>query len=441
MYPSQQVDDARTAKQKAEIAYAQAVTQAAASNTAIGTIDSAVANVEARRATLALAERDLRDTIVKAPHDGRVTGLNVETGEYVALAQSLFTLVVSEDWFASANFRETELGRIAVGSCAIAYSLIDRSIPIKGRVDGIGWGVTDQDKINLPRDVPYVAKSVNWVRVEQRFPVRVRLENPPENSDASGSFGGGRDQTGGQMLTPGSGLVADLVDPFPGRLARSLEISIVCMLVVLVSMTFQIPDPALSAYLVFFAAKEDSGLNILMSIVLIVVVTIVIAMTFGLALLTLNAPEGRILVIAAVSFVAFFLGAASKLSPLASTMGLIIAYALDLFGSTPLGELTTRGLLYAWLFVSMPMLVFICYNILFGRRPVKLLREAVAMRLRAASTALRERNDENDMRLAETCKGGNEELLKALKVAGLRCQPGEPVIAAGDRVPAIGDEA
>ncbi len=178
---AQQVDDARTAKQKAETGYAQAVTLAAASNTAIGTIDSAVANVEARRATLALAERDLRDTIVKAPHDGRVTGLNVETGEYVALAQSLFTLVVSEDWFASANFRETELGRIAVGSCAIAYSLIDRSVPIKGTVDGIGWGVTDQDKINLPRDVPYVAKSVNWVRVEQRFPVRVRLENPPEN--------------------------------------------------------------------------------------------------------------------------------------------------------------------------------------------------------------------------------------------------------------------
>ena len=221
------------------------------------------------------------------------------------------------------------------------------------------------------------------------------------------------------MLTPGSGLVADLVDPFPGRLARSLEISIACALVVLVSMTFQIPDPALSAYLVFFAAKEDSGLNILTSIVLIVVVTIVIAMSFGLALLTLNAPEGRILVIAAVSFVAFFLGAASKLSPLASTMGLIIANALDLFGSTPLGELTTRKLLYAWLFVCMPMLVFICYNILFGRRPAKLLREAVAMRVRAASTALRERNDENDTRLAETCKGGNEELLKALKVAGL----------------------
>ena len=176
----QQVDDARTAKRKAEIAYAQAVEQATASKVAVGNTDSAAANVEARRATLALAERDLRETVVRAPHAGRVTGLTVRSGEYVGPAQSLFTLVVTEEWFASANFRETELGGIAVGTCAIAYSLIDRSVPIQGVVDGIGWGVSDQDRIDLPRGVPYVAKSVNWVRVAQRFPVRIRLRHPPE---------------------------------------------------------------------------------------------------------------------------------------------------------------------------------------------------------------------------------------------------------------------
>jgi multidrug efflux system membrane fusion protein len=177
---AQQVDDARTAKSKAQTAYTQAVEQAAAAKTAINTTDAAAATVEARRSSLALAERDLRNTTVRAPHDGRVTGLGVSSGEYVAAAQSLFTLVVTEEWFASANFRETELAHIAVGSCAVAYSLIDRRVPIRGKVDGIGWGVTDQDRVNVPHDVPYVAKSVNWVRVEQRFPVRVRLENPPE---------------------------------------------------------------------------------------------------------------------------------------------------------------------------------------------------------------------------------------------------------------------
>ena len=176
----QQVDDARTAKRKAGIAYAQAIEQAGASKVAVGNTDSAAATVEARRSTLALAERDLRETVVRAPHAGRVTGLAVRSGEYVGPAQSLFTLVVTEEWFASANFRETELEGIAEGSCALVFSLINRSVPIHGVVDGIGWGVSDGDRINLPRGVPYVAKSVNWVRVAQRFPVRVRLRDPPE---------------------------------------------------------------------------------------------------------------------------------------------------------------------------------------------------------------------------------------------------------------------
>jgi multidrug resistance protein MdtO len=216
-----------------------------------------------------------------------------------------------------------------------------------------------------------------------------------------------------------SGLMVDLLAPSPERLARSLEISITCMLVVLISMTFQIPEPAISTYLIFFAAKEDAGLNIVMSIVLIVVITIVVALAFGLALLSLNSPEGRILIIAAVAFVAFFLGTASKLEPLASTIGLIIAYALDLLGSSPFGEVTTRGLLYAWLFVAMPMAVFLAYNVFFGRRPDILISRTVAERLRTASRVLRRRNDTTMEQLEKSLRGGNAELLKMLKMVGL----------------------
>ncbi len=176
---AQQFDDAATSKKKAETAYAQAIGQAAAARTAIGTTDGGAANIEARRAALALAERDLRNTVVRAPHDGRVAGLNVKSGEYVVPGQALFTLVVTDEWFAIANFRETELPGISQESCATAFSLIDRRIAIAGRVESIGWGVADQDRFNLPRGLPFVAKSVNWVRVEQRFPVRVRLIDPP----------------------------------------------------------------------------------------------------------------------------------------------------------------------------------------------------------------------------------------------------------------------
>jgi multidrug efflux system membrane fusion protein len=93
----------------------------------------------------------------------------------------LFTLINRDEWFAVANFRETDLEAIAVGDCATVFSMIDRKVPIKGTVQGIGWGVTDTERINLPRSVPYVERSLNWVRVAQRFPVRVRLESPPQH--------------------------------------------------------------------------------------------------------------------------------------------------------------------------------------------------------------------------------------------------------------------
>ncbi|HET6470802.1 MAG TPA: HlyD family secretion protein, partial [Pseudomonadales bacterium] len=54
-----------------------------------------------------------------------------------------------------------------------------RSRPMRGVVQGIGWGVLDTERVNLPRSVPYVERSLNWVRVAQRFPVRVELLNPP----------------------------------------------------------------------------------------------------------------------------------------------------------------------------------------------------------------------------------------------------------------------
>jgi len=57
--------------------------------------------------------------------------------------------------------------------------MTDRRVPILGEVESVGWGVLDQDRINIPRSAPYVERDLNWVRVAQRFPVRVRLKNPP----------------------------------------------------------------------------------------------------------------------------------------------------------------------------------------------------------------------------------------------------------------------
>jgi membrane fusion protein, multidrug efflux system len=167
--PQQQLDQAQVLEKDAATKLIQAQEQEAA----------AEATVRARTAALAIAQRQLDDTTVPASHDGLVVGLTVSTGEFVAPGQSLFTLINTDEWFAVADFRETDLDVIAVGDCATVFSMIDRQIPVKGTVQGIGWGVVDQDRINLPRSVPYVERSLNWVRVAQRFPVRIRLEDPP----------------------------------------------------------------------------------------------------------------------------------------------------------------------------------------------------------------------------------------------------------------------
>jgi len=168
--PQQQLDQAQVLEKNTATKLIQAQELEAA----------AEATVRARTAALAVAQRQLDDTTVRATHNGLVVGLTASTGEMVIPSQSLFTLINTDEWFAVANFRETDLRAIAIGDCATVFSMIDRQIPIKGIVQGIGWGVLDTDKINIPRSVPYVERSLNWVRVAQRFPVRVRVENPPQ---------------------------------------------------------------------------------------------------------------------------------------------------------------------------------------------------------------------------------------------------------------------
>jgi multidrug efflux system membrane fusion protein len=176
---AQQVDDAATLHRDATISLRQAIAQRQAAEALVSTPDGAEALVDARRAALALAERSLADTEVRAPHDGLVVGLSISTGEFVITGQSVFTLIDTNEWFVTAAYRETELKQITVGDCATSYVMADQSIPIKGRVVGIGWGVSSTELLPIPRHLPYVPKTLNWVRISQRFPVRILLESPP----------------------------------------------------------------------------------------------------------------------------------------------------------------------------------------------------------------------------------------------------------------------
>lgn len=177
----QQVDDARTARDDARVSLTQAIKQSEAAARLVGTLDEAQALVAARQAALAVAQYNLENAKVHAAHDGRVVGLHTSSGQIVISGQSLFTLIDTNSWFASAAYDETELPLIRAGNCARVYVMSDSSRPVRGVVEGIGWGVTSEELINLPRSLPFVPKTLNWVRIAQRFPVRVRLIDAPED--------------------------------------------------------------------------------------------------------------------------------------------------------------------------------------------------------------------------------------------------------------------
>ncbi|EKT62480.1 multidrug resistance protein MdtN [Providencia alcalifaciens Dmel2] len=178
---AQQVDDARTLQRDAEVSLKQAQKQNVASEALVNNTKSEEALVESLKISLAMAEWELGNTEIKAPSDGYIVGLTTSAGEFVLSGQSVFTLIDTDSWFVSAYFKETDLDNIPMGNCAVVYSMINNKEPIKGEVQGVGWGVMSTDLLNIPRDLPYVPKSLNWVRVEQRFPVRVILRNPPKN--------------------------------------------------------------------------------------------------------------------------------------------------------------------------------------------------------------------------------------------------------------------
>jgi multidrug efflux system membrane fusion protein len=117
-----------------------------------------------------------------APFDARVTNLTISQGAYATAGQHIFTLIDTRIWWAIANFRETQLKHIQPGMQAEVYVMSRPNVRFKGVVDSVGFGVTpDADLIGTLSQpgLPDVQRTLNWVHLASRFPVRVRIESQP----------------------------------------------------------------------------------------------------------------------------------------------------------------------------------------------------------------------------------------------------------------------
>jgi multidrug efflux system membrane fusion protein len=132
------------------------------------------ARIQAAQATVRASELDVGYCRVTAPFDGYVTNLNIAVGEYAREGQQLFALVDNRVWYVLADFRETFMPSIAPGMAAEVFLFTAPGRRFRGVVDGISWANQEQDA-TPPGLLPEVKRTLNWVRLANRFQVRIRL--------------------------------------------------------------------------------------------------------------------------------------------------------------------------------------------------------------------------------------------------------------------------
>jgi multidrug efflux system membrane fusion protein len=168
-------------KQEAVAQLMQADAQIKQSSQSVLVLAPLLAQRESRAAAVRLARYNYEQCSVVAPFDARVTNLTISEGEYAKVGQQLFTLIDTRTWWVLANFRETQIQNLRDGTNADIYLMANLHSRLKGYVESVGYGVTpDPDVVGkLSNGLPDVQRTLNWVRLASRYPVRIRITDPP----------------------------------------------------------------------------------------------------------------------------------------------------------------------------------------------------------------------------------------------------------------------
>jgi len=143
------------------------------------TLHQAEAVVALDKVAIAKAQLDLSRTAIRSPVNGYVTNLLAQLGDYANVGQRIISVVDADSFWIDGYFEETSLGRIHEGDPA-TVKLMGYSQVVRGHVGGVARG------IDIPNAQPDQAglASVNpiftWVRLAQRVPVRIRIDQVPD---------------------------------------------------------------------------------------------------------------------------------------------------------------------------------------------------------------------------------------------------------------------
>jgi RND family efflux transporter MFP subunit len=141
-------------------------------------VDVDQAGLDAANASLEIARLNLERSTVLAPVNGIVTNFDLLPGRYVNAGTAVFALLGSDTFRVEGYFEETKLRRIRIGEDATVKLIGDPRL-LSGHVESIAYGIEDQNRSTSSNLLASVNPTFSWVRLAQRIPVRIKLDNVP----------------------------------------------------------------------------------------------------------------------------------------------------------------------------------------------------------------------------------------------------------------------
>ena len=139
--------------------------------------DAALAQADAARD---VARLNLERTVVHAPTDGFLSDLTLRTGDYVTAGKPVLALIDSRSFRVEGYFEETKLSGLRIGM-PVSVRIMGEPGVLKGHIQSIAAGIEDRDRVAGANLLPNVNPTFSWVRLAQRVPVRVALDQTPDD--------------------------------------------------------------------------------------------------------------------------------------------------------------------------------------------------------------------------------------------------------------------
>lgn len=130
--------------------------------------------------TLRSAKLNLGYTQIRAPVDGYVSNVDFQVGTQAVANSPILALVDSNSFWVFGYFRESQIGKFKIGDAARVTLMAYPDSPLDGRVESLGWGIAPSDGNTGFNLLPSIKPVFQWIRLAQRIPVRIKLENVPK---------------------------------------------------------------------------------------------------------------------------------------------------------------------------------------------------------------------------------------------------------------------